>query len=1594
MEKLHEIYTENRRYFNQCRLLYPPLTVIIVSMKFRRTASSVFASVFLVLVMMLAVVFFRLSTFGMSMVRSMVRSFLPSGGNGIEISADGMESTLMRSVTVNGIRVRIDGREVLSVPSVDVSMTIWDIVRMVLWNKASAVSLTVNDPVVMVDDAAIGKLQDLIGSLGSSSTEAASSEGGMLGNVGLSATVRNLSVSADYHGLSLQASGINATAETERGLVFSGADINLPQVRISGDLYGGGSITVDDIRGSVDSDFGTRLSIASASYYPLAWLSDLSAVSTLSRDSLYVAVYANDASADLNEVGMDADFKVNGATFSLNYGLRTGYMSVTANLDEAGGRYESVAFNLKSVLAQGSYDGSDEMKTDVSVGSVDGSYGSYSLNSSGITAKLSHDTSVSRTLGQVEMADIGVSGLETFGVSVLKASGFFTDFSYSQSGFDVYVRSAIDGHHDSAFIGDFHADVDAVLQTGNFRRIDYASAEISNLHLAAIPDSADLILRLSDDRRLFSSFTLQDDISGSLSYRGGHLDLNLFMTRLVPYRYPVLYDAFLSNPGVVGDATSFSGNMVLSTDFATAFSSWMADMLEGKYGHAPAFTSISDILSGSRISLNTAVRDVKVGGRSLNGALTLEASTDGTVAEINTLALTAEGLRLSYVGTVDYADLIPIGKLQLQDAGDGSELALMVFDHHPGSSSFDYHLSSPLLEETKFYGRVNWADSSAISSDAVLETPYLEGDLELAATLRFDPLDLSVRSNMLDLDLLLEDGMLSADGEIKHLSVNVTDSVSVTLDTLLNAWYGLEGSGFGVSLSNLAFKVSDLFSASLDLYFTDKSIRVENIGLERGRRNERFTGKADFTFRSLDSLLKLETDGLEGSVDLESTDGDISVKGAATDNQFYLDMKYTSKSASGMKASFSALGQRRNAIHVMSSLSWGEDNANNIVLNAMYNDLTVSVFDSYGNLGSLNLEDIRLDMDLRSMTVDGAVNLVNRIPRRAGGYSVQKALVTLSAKGGSISDNLMQVFSGKDYSFDFTLGISDVQLEDGYEIADMMIDMVLNKAGLFFSGNLVNGSFNLQTGYLDVSFDRQLLFGFNARGYIGDELDIMISDLTFPLPVLNQLFNSTTFSFKDGTVEGDVLVRGTLSNPSLYGMAYCRSYEMKLFYLPDQIISVKNVAVSFHDQELTVSRTPLAGYSNSDGRYFYGDVGVDMVLQGTSVESFDVDININESTPVYFWLPMYFGTDLEAKGDVSGHIVLSLAGQRSKLTTDLRISSMLIDFRFDEEMPDWFYASSSGIDLDVTMTTGKDVEFYYPEKDNSFINFTLAEDKTVKLKTSDGTISTDGGISLKTGQVYYFHNDFIIKEGSVDLTEKNLISESGSSMPIVLNLTAEITDYDQDGNKVVISMILQNATLDNLSPRFTSVPLKSENEILAMLGQSVLASGALDQNLSLSSLATFAATATETLTRVGMLESNKNYSISGTVRSALGLDIFSARSNILSNIIIDALPGELAGRGDISLLARYLDGTSLFAGKYIGLDWFIKVRLMLKADNRAKFSSNVGNFLSKDLILDTEISLDWDTALGTWSVFTNPRELSVFDILDTIGFSVTKQIQF
>lgn len=1586
-------------------------------MKFRRTASSVLISVFLVLAVLLAVIFFRVSTFGMDRIREMVRSFLPSGNNGIEITAEGMESTLMRSIRINGISVRVSGDEILTVPSADISMTVFDVLRLALWKSSSTVAVTLNDPRIHVDDSAIRSFLSKMAPETGESTDPVSTEvqaaapqesrpqatastagssspsSSLLDSLGVSATLRNLCVEADYNGLHLVADGINATAEMGKGLVFNGADINLPEVTLSGSLPGGRTVTVRDIRGSVDSSLSMRMSIASATFSEIASLADLSAIARISGKTVTAAVYAQDAFADLNDMGIGLDASVDGATFTVSYDMGSGTASAGAELDYLRGQFSDVSFSLSSFNMSGIYDGSDAVTADISLESLKGSYGQYSVHSSGLGARLGLNLGDKSSVGDLSLTSAGISGLEGMGLSDVRASDLAVEYSYSADGLGLLLKGNLDARHQNDLAGAMHASFSVSAQTSDFRSLDFAYVDLNDISMASLPD-ADLSLRINTDRSISASLAVKDDVSGSFSYKEGKADLSLFLTDLVLSDYKVIYDRFLASAGAVSSSTSLNGSIIMSSDLTESFDAWASSVLGGDYGRSLQAKEVFDVLADGRISINTAARDIKVGERMLNGALTFEATVDRSIADIATLAVTAEGLRLSFDGSIDFEDMVPYGRLKLQNANDGSEYMSMLFEHEKGSKTYDYHVSSPVLVGTELNGSVNWADATEISSNAVFVSPYIDGDFNFTAILKVDPLSLSLKGDKLDFDVEMSDGLVNAEGAIKDLTIIASESLRLTLDSAVSGYYSMEDSGFGVTFRDFSVQLGERLRASLDLNLTDHSVFIENLAFDNSEKRVRFDGTLDYTFPRIGDLIRLDSTGLKGKVDMVSEDKAYSLLGSAVDNQIYMDFRVNGTDGA-MKAAFSMLGERENAFHFRTTLNWGNDYANSVILNAMFDDRTLTLYDSKGQIGSLSLDNIALVIDFADLLIDGSVDVKNQVLTADGTYSTQKGKLTVSARGESISDRLIQIFTGNDYSIDFNVGISDVTLEDGYELADLSIDMNLSNNGLSFSGNMVRGSYDSKEKYIDISIDRELLFGFNARGYLGSELDLLVSDILFPLPILNQLMNSTLMEFTNGTIEGDVIIKGPASNPSFYGMAYCKSFEMSLFYLPDQMISVKNVALSLHDHELSLSRTLLSGYSESDGRYFYGDVSLNIVMQGLGIESLGIDININENTPIFFWLPMSIGTDLEVKGDISGYIGFEFSGGTSKLTTDIKASSMLIDFRFDEEMPDWFYNQKMNfsMDMDVRLTTGKDVEFYYPEKDNSFINFTLAEDKSVRVISEGGSFSTDGGISLKTGQVYYFHNDFIIKEGSLDLTQKKL-SGSTSAIPLVLNLIAEITDYDSDGNKVVISMILQNATLDDLSPRFSSTPMKTENEILAMLGQSVMSSGALDQNLSLSSLATFAATATETLTRVGMLESNKNYSITGIVRNSLGLDIFSARSNILSNIIIDALPGELAGRGDISLLARYLDGTSLFAGKYIGLDWFIKIRLMLKADSHSRLSSNVGNFLSKDLILDTEISLDWDTPMGTWSMFTNPRELSVFDILDTIGFSVTKQIQF
>ncbi|MBP5756666.1 MAG: hypothetical protein J6W39_03695, partial [Spirochaetales bacterium] len=1526
-------------------------------MKFRRTVSSVIVSALLVVTVLLAVLFFHASTYGLKKVKQAVSYVLSQGNAGLGITMESVDSTLMKGIRINGVRVMTDdGFEAVKIDHVDISLSILRLVGAAMGLNSPRADILVSDASVHINDSTIEKIRAMV-STASQNTDKSSDT--PFSKTAIHARVSDLSFDISFNGINAKTAGINATMDMDKGYVVKDAAFNIPF--ISARVFESEEIVVNDIRASMGEDLTAYLSIADGHYGDILTLDAGSAIATISGSKISAALYVEDA--QINGTDMELDASVSGLTVNADYDTSSSDATLKIDIRKTGGSAAGLGadFLVNNLVVSGSYDGKEGALATLLTDDIKLSMSGKTLSSRGISGDFSLNTANLSSLGQLSLKNTVLSGLQDDGINSLDVSSMVLDYSYSSSGLGLRVRSSVLGNIESPFVRDFSFTVDANANLASDLSIQSADFQVSDIKMASLGNSAGLSLKLNEDGNLRGEFRSSNEISAFFGYYGGQLQLNMFLSNLLPYTYKGLYDAVLAETGLVSEKTAVNGNVIISANLDQGFSDYFATLLRGKPQSLPQDADILKAVKNGRVSINTAVRELNVGESPISGAFTFESTLDSGTATIETLAVTAEGLRLSYEGTLELAELIPDGRLLLQNASDGSELAQMVFSHTRGMRTYEFNLTSPLVEDAGLWGNVNWQDLNSIEADVKIKAPVLGQDpVSVKANASVSPARISFEGDLLSLNLGKEENLIKLGGVIKHLQIYPTDSLSLDLESFIDASFDTSTSVYRVGLKHFDVHLSNGLGVGFDLDFSNNKIIISQASLKIDSVVHRLDGSLNFTFKDIPSLLKLQTKDLEGIMDFTSPTGLSRLHASVTDNQFYFDMKYNDDKTGGVEVSLSALGQRDNAFYAKGDIRWG---TNSFDLNLIYDDLAVTMYDSKGNLGNLQVNDINFVADFKQMILDGSFGVKNEKLFKSGDLVTQSAKFTINTKVESLAESILQIVSGGDYSVDFTMGITDVHLEDGFEIADAKLDVNLSNGKLNLSGNMLHGYIDLTSGYTDIGIEHDFIFGFNAKGYIGSRLDLMVTDIQFPLPILNQFINSPEFGFRNGIVTGDIFICGTPANPSFYGMAYCQSYEMTLFYLPDQVITAKNVAVSLNDHVMSISKTPMAGYSEADGRYFYGDVAVDMTMQRGKFESFNVRVNVNKDTPIDFWYPNVSDFEMDIRGDVTGYIDYGVYSGPNRFVADINVTNALISFRIEDELPQWYYAPASSenpMELDVKITTGHDIEFYYPEKDNSFINFTLAEDKKVELKIEDGKFKMDGEFALKTGQVYYFQNDFIIREGTVDLRERKLAGFE-SSFPLVLNLTADITDYDADGNKVVISLILQNSTLDNINPRFSSTPMKSENEILAMLGQSVLSSSALDQSLSLSSIASLAATATDALTRVGILESNKSYSISGIVRNSLGLDIFSARSNIISNVLIDALPGDFAGKSNVSMLARYLDGTSIFAGKYLTSDWFFKIRLMLKSENNTNNSNDFGHFLAKDLILDTEVSLDWDT---------------------------------
>ncbi len=186
--------------------------------------------------------------------------------------------------------------------------------------------------------------------------------------------------------------------------------------------------------------------------------------------------------------------------------------------------------------------------------------------------------------------------------------------------------------------------------------------------------------------------------------------------------------------------------------------------------------------------------------------------------------------------------------------------------------------------------------------------------------------------------------------------------------------------------------------------------------------------------------------------------------------------------------------------------------------------------------------------------------------------------------------------------------------------------------------------------------------------------------------------------------------------------------------------------------------------------------------------------------------------DISLKADIKANI------SQSKLEIS---GNILLDNGILEVNPTGFIASedtgqaAQPLSLNLAVTLGKNVELYIPSQDIPLVRGMSSPNSalTILYDQASGALSVNGQVELRSGYVLYLLRNFFIKQCSIDF------SENQTKFNPLISTTAELREPSKDGI-ITITLSADRTPFENFNPRLSSIPPKSETELLALLAGS------------------------------------------------------------------------------------------------------------------------------------------------------------------------------
>lgn len=1517
-------------------------------MRLRRTLTAVIISLAIIAAITVGVLLYAPASFGSDFLGKFVE-YATSGNGDLKIRLGKAEKNLLRTLVISDVSIDIGDQNVFHADNLRFSVGIADLFRVIGGKPVKSILVSADGGSAFVSDKLVDYLR-------TNFLKGESSGSSMFSSAGYSVNLSDFTLSADLFGYTMDQSVFDINVKTDEKFDVKSMRVQTDGIKIQsrepGNYLSTGRLSaytsgdhsvilsaenvngISESREAVFTMQSFRADLGNFREFLVrpqvsAKLTDVSftmADNYVRLQSLSVdAVYSlSDFIAKLNIDVTDLDALYNDFT------LLSASANIYATVEREKDTVLSISTSLADIQSQWADLSLQDAKAVVNISTVKRGSINGKVNSGHLLVKDVYDSTFSAYLDRLESEDIDIS----FSMEGQEAENRVVGFSFNSN----YVF----GNSPMEALGVFSASFSA---SAVLRGSELTSADIriESAVCRAVPVPVSLTGR-------FRNGNLLSELRSKGLYavvhhdaESGESDVKITFTDFRPDPYTYLFENYIKRlAGHVSDKTHIDGTIGISAN--------SKDILTG---------DLTVSLSGSDFTIGS-IEDI---GATVSARLEL----DEEKLSVPEMAVTIMGFSASYTGVVDRDTKLPQGVFSIINNSTGSSVANIDFSLSDDGNSYRYTGVFSFIPRSRIEGTIGWNRENLIAADSYFISPYQTVPVRILLDTKnlvmtaFGPIiqaEFSFSAN----------SVLTGKGVIRdtlfHLERN--DRV-VKSNSAFNISYSVPDGKYEINLTDADVELSNIARLGFDLRILNNRIECTYFSFGRLETKVEFEGFGYVEYGKISDIINFNTSAFSGYAQFSQKDADGFVILILNNNNYSANIKIESD----IPVSFNMLGERGEGFYADMKL-W------DLTFQTEFRNGVLTIVSKTGDAGFLSYRNLNITVDLETKNLMGSAHLFKEVESELGNEVIFNAALDINSTFESIRA-LFLTYTGIDAPGSIFLGLKDARIGDDIKLEDSVTEVAFGKGAFSFIGTFLNGTFKPDTGRIDIEVSKDFVFSFKAAGFIGKNQDLMVTDVSLPLPIVSLFLQEPRFTINEGVLEGDILVNGPASDPSFYGMFYISKVALTLFWMPDQEIISNSMIVSVSDHTITVAPTPAFGYNPITEQFFNGVVQFNMEIQNMKILDFTLDIDAN-GNPLYIWIPVYINmkSPLDIRGQITGKLAVSKGDgtTKMKLTGNIKSDNLKVGFSFPEDMPEWFFRPRSGTAIDMYITSGRDNEFSYPDSDNPFLSFTLNEGETVHMKSNPilKKFETTGNLSFKTGRIFYFQNDFYITDGSISLKKPML--EEDKVVDVSLDLEARLREYDSEGRQIDIYLILQNAKLDNIVPRFESTPAMSQNEIMQFLGHTLVPE--TSEGITLQNLASAAYAAADAFSTLGYF--NNGFSVTAGMRDALKLDMLSLRSFVLQNMIINSLPGK--NSKNRNFFASYLDGTSLFAGKYFGKGLFGRTSLIL---------SSSGTEYSDSLKIDVELSVDWDNVLGSFSIFTRPSELSIFSFLDNIGFSFTKR---